>query len=91
MDNVEELRRTVIAREVEKQVSSKMEELAKDICRGLDETDNLEEMCAKMVRNGIVISINIAADIAIGMLVEAGILELKSEDELRRSIMSVIK
>lgn len=44
-----------------------------------------------MVRNGIVISINIAADLAIGMMVELGIAEPKSEDELRRSIMSVIK
>ncbi len=91
MDDTEELRRTVIAHEIERQLASQTVELTEDICQGLDETDSLEVKCAKMVRNGIVISINIAADIAIGMLVNAGIVEPKSENELRRNIMSVIK
>ncbi|WP_300788889.1 hypothetical protein [uncultured Acetatifactor sp.] len=91
MDDAKELRRTVIAREIERQLASKPVELMEDICQGLDEADSLEVKCAKMVRNGIVISINIAADLAIGMMVELGIAEPKSEDELRRSIMSVIK
>ena len=71
-------------------MASQKKELTEGICQGLDETDSLEVKCAKMVRNGIVISINIAADIAIGLLIESGLCEPKSEDELRRSLFSIV-
>lgn len=65
-DKMEELMRAVIAHEIDRQLAGQEEELTKEICQGLKETDSLEIACAKMVRNGIIISINIAADIAIG-------------------------
>lgn len=89
-DKTEELMRAVIANEVERQLASQEEELIKGICQGLEETDSLEKSCAKMVRNGIIISINIAADIAIGFLIESGLCEPKSDDKLRRNLFSVV-
>lgn len=42
MDDAKELRRTVIAREIERQLASKPVELMEGICQGLDEADSLK-------------------------------------------------
>lgn len=86
-----ELITAVVYREVDRQIAGQEDKLMEDIMQGLEETDSLEQMCAKMIRNGIVISIKLAADMAIGILVESGISEPRSDDELRRKIMNVVK
>ena len=89
MDN--ELITAVVYREVDRQIAGQEDKLMEDIMQGLDETDSLEQICVKIMRNGIVISVKLAADMAIGILVGAGISEPKSDDELRRKIMNVVK
>lgn len=91
MDRTSELWRAAIGHEVDRQIASQEDQLMEDVMQGLDGTESLEETCAKIVRNGILISIKLAADMVLGILVEAGLGEPKSDDELRRQIMNVVK
>lgn len=59
MDN--ELITAVVYREVDRQIAGQEDKLMEDIMQGLDETDSLEQICAKIMRNGIVISVKLAA------------------------------
>lgn len=86
---MDDLMRTVIAQEIGKQLYEQKEELQEALFLGCDKKDTLEEICSKMVINGIYFSTKLAAEIAIGILLESGELTPYSEDEFRRRIFSV--
>ena len=84
-----DLMRTAIAREVAKQLDRQKEELHKSLFQGCDYNDTFEKIFSQMVVNSVYYSVTLAAEIAIGILLEGGAVS-RSEDELRRSIFSVL-
>lgn len=86
---MDDLMRTVIAQEVGKQLDRQKEELQKALFQGCDHNDTLEKICAMMVINSVYYSVTLAAEIAIGILLESGEFTPRSEEELRRHIFSV--
>lgn len=91
MDDARELRRAVISREVERQIDEQKEELQEAIFRGCTETDSAEKIYTKMVLNGIIISAKIIADMTVNMLIDYGLVLPTSEDEIRKSLFSVVE
>lgn len=85
---MDDLIRTVIAQEVGRQLDRQKEELQKALFIGCDDKDTLEKICSKMVMNGVYFSTKLAAEIAIGILLEDGAVP-RSEEELRRGLFSV--
>ena len=83
-----DLMRTAIAREVAKQLDRQKEELHKSLFQGCDYNDTFEKIFSQMVVNSVYYSVTLAAEIAIGILLEGGAVS-RSEEELRRSIFSV--
>lgn len=90
-DSTSELIRTVIGQEIDRWFSEQGDWLNENILSGCDETDSYEKIYSRMVLNSIATSVKIAADIAITFLIKAGVSEPKSEEELRRLLMSVVK
>lgn len=85
---MDDLMRTVIAREVAKQLDRQKEELHEALFQGCDYNDTFEKIFSRMVVNSVYCSVTLAAEIAIGILLECGAVP-RSEEELRRSIFSV--
>ncbi len=50
---MDDLMRTAIAQETGRQIYEQREELQKAILQGCDGKDTLEEICSKMVMNGV--------------------------------------
>lgn len=90
-DSTDELIRAVIGQEVDRWFSMNEGWLMDNIFSGCKKTDSAEKIYSMMVVNSIVTSVKIAADLAISFLIKAGISEPKSEDELRKRLMSVVK
>lgn len=86
---MDDLKRMAIAQEIDRQIYEQREELQEAILRGCDDKDTLEETCTKMVMNGVCFSARLAAEMAIGILLESGLFTPRSDDELRKSIFSV--
>lgn len=91
MDDARELRRMAIHREVDERLNEQEKELKEAILQGCREMNSLEEICARMVLNGVVISAKIVADMAINMLIDYGLVLPASDDELRKSLFSVVE
>lgn len=85
---MDDLMRAVIAQEVRKQLDEQKEELHEELFQGCDRNGTLEEICAKMVVNGVYASTRLAAEMAMGLLLESGKFTPRSDDELRRRILS---
>ena len=88
MDN---LLRTAIEHEVDKQLEGQKDKLKECIFRGCDKADSWEVICAKMVLNGISVGTKLAAEMAIDILIKSGVRNPKSDDELRRELFSVVQ
>ena len=86
---MDDLMRTVIAREVAKQLDRQKEELHEALFQGCDYNDTFEKIFSRMVVNSVYCSVTLAAEIAVGILLESGELTPHSEKELRRRIFSV--
>lgn len=90
-DGTSELIRSVIGQEIDRWFSEQGDWLKENILSGCDETDSYENIYSRMVLNSIATSVKLAADIAITFLIKAGVSEPKSEEELRRLLMLVVK
>ena len=90
MDDTDELIKSVIEKEVDRQIAEQEKDLVEAITQGIKETDNLEMACAQMVRNGFVIAAKVCAVMAARMLFDAGVWEPKSDRELRKSLLTVV-
>ena len=88
---MDDLQKTVIDREVDRQLEGQKDKLEEYIFRGCEKTDSLEEICAKMILNGISVSTKLAAEMAIDILIKSGLCKPKNEDELRRGLFSVVR
>ncbi len=86
MDN---LLKTVIEREVDRQLEGQKDKLEECIFRGCEESDSWEEVCAKMVLNGITVGTKLAAQMAIDILIGSGVCKPKTDDELRKELFLV--
>ena len=86
---MDDLIRTVIAREVGKQLDRQKEELHEALFQGCDYNDTFEQIFSRMVINSVYCSVSLAAEVAIGILLESGEFTPHSEQELRRRIFSV--
>lgn len=84
-----DLIRTVIAGEVAKQLDRQKEELHEALFQGCDYNDTFEQIFSQMVVNSVYYSVSLAAEVAIGILLESGEFTPRSEEELRRHIFSV--
>ena len=83
-----DLMRVAIENEVRRQMDMQKEELHKALFRGCDNEDTFEEIFSKMVINSVYCSVTLAAEMAIGILLEGGAVP-RSEEELRRTLFSV--
>ncbi len=72
---------------IEKQLKEQVNDLIKEIAIGCERTDSTEVVCGKMIANAVVISIGAVFDI----LIDAGLVEPYSDDELRRKRLSIVK
>lgn len=90
-DSTDELIRAVIGQEVDRWFLGQEGWLMDNIFSGCKETDSTEKIYSMMVVNSIMTSVKIAADMTISFLIKAGISEPKSEDELRKRLMSVVR
>lgn len=90
MCDTEKLIKSVIEKEVDKQIAEQEEDLIADITQGIKETDSLEMACAQMVRNGFVIATKVCAVMAAKMLFDAGVWEPKPDNELVKSLLTVV-
>lgn len=85
---MDDLIRKVIEQEVARQLNEQKEELQKSLLQGCGEKDTSEEIYTRMIVNSVYISVTLAADIAIGILLRGGV-QPRSEEELRRSLFAV--
>lgn len=86
---MDSLKRTAIRQEVAKQLDMQREELIETLFQGCGEKDTPEKIYSRMIINGVYASVTLAAEMAIGILLESGEVTPRSDDELRRSIFSV--
>ena len=82
------LMRTAIEHEVRRQMDMQKEELSEALFRGCDYNDTSENFFSQMLVNAVYCSVTLAAEMAIGLLLEGGAVP-RSEEELRRSLFSV--
>ena len=85
------LRAKVLQKEIEEQLKEQVDDLVKEIAAGCKETDSMEVVCAKMIANAIAISARISMGAIFDILIEAGIAEPYSDDELRKKSLSIVK
>jgi len=86
---MDSLKRTAIRQEVAKQLDMQREGLLETLFQGCGEKDTPEKIYSRMIINGVYASVTLAAEMAIGILLESGEVTPRSDDELRRSIFSV--
>lgn len=91
MSDTSGLQKAAIEKEVRRQLYEQQEELAKAVVQGIEETDSMYNICAKMVVNGIEIAARITAVMAAEMLYAVGACEPRDDDELRRELFSVVR
>ena len=80
-----------LQKEIEKQLREQTDDLVKEIAAGCEETDSTEVVCGKMIANSIAISTRISIEAVLNILIEAGIVEPCSDNELRRKNLSIVK
>lgn len=90
MDDTNELRRSIIEREIDKQLFTQKDGLREAIMQGCKETDSYEEIYTKMIINSTMASVKITAMMIMEMLFDTGVWTPRSEDELRKNIFSVV-
>ena len=83
-----DLMRMAIENEVRRQMDMQKEELHEALFRGCNNDDTFEKVFSKMVINAVYCSVTLAAEMAIGILLEGGAVP-RSEEELRRRLFSV--
>lgn len=76
---------------IEKQLEEQKDDLIEEIARGCEHTDSTEVVCGKMIANAIVISTRVSAGMLFDILVDLGIAEPYSDNDLRKRKMSVLK
>lgn len=54
-------------------------------------TDSTEVVCGKMVANAVAISVRISLGAVLDILIDAGLVEPYSDDELRRRKLSIVR
>ena len=61
------------------------------IAAGCEMTDSTEVVCGKMVANAVAISVRISLGAVLDILIDAGLVEPYSDDELRRRKLSIVR
>ena len=84
----DQLMRTAIEHEVRRQIDMQKEELCEALFRGCDDSSTAEDRASQILVNAVYCSVTLAAEMAIGILLEGGAVP-RSEEELRRSLFSV--
>ncbi len=90
MCDTDELRRSIIRREIDKQLHEQLAELQGDLMRGCGEKDSYEDIYSKMIINSIVISVKITATMIIEALFDTGVWEPRSDDDMRKDLFAVV-
>lgn len=90
MDDTNELRRSVIQREIDKQLHEQLAELQGDLMRGCEEKDSYEDIYSKMIVNSVVISVKITATMIMEALFDTGVWEPRPDDEMRKGLFVVV-
>ena len=85
------LQATALEKEIDRQIKEKENELMEEILKGCEDTDSTEALCAKMIRNAILISIKLSVGTNLDILINLGIVEPHDEEQLRKNIMSIVK
>ncbi|EOS23545.1 hypothetical protein C806_03051 [Lachnospiraceae bacterium 3-1] len=86
-----ELQVRALQGEIEKQLREQADDFAKEIAVGCEETDSTEVVCGKMIANAVAISTGICLGAVLDALINAGVVEPYSDDELRRRNFLSIK
>ena len=86
-----ELQAIALQKGIEKQLKEQTDDLIKELAVGCEETDSTEVVCAKMIANAVAVSSRISMGAILDILIEAGIVEPYSDNELRRKNMSIVK
>ncbi len=76
---------------IEKQLKEQVNDLIKEIAIGCERTNSTEVVCGKMIANAVVISTRISIGAVFDILIDAGLVEPYSDDELRRKRLSIVK
>lgn len=76
---------------IRKQLQEQSDDLAKEIHVGCEATDSTETLCGKMVANAITISVRISIGAVLDILIDAGLIEPYSDDEIRRKKLSIVR
>ena len=85
------LQAITLQKEIEEQLKERKDDLVEEIVAGCEESDSIEVVCEKMIVNAIVISARISAGVLLDMLIDAGIAEPRSDNELRKKSLSIVK
>lgn len=80
-----------IQKEIEKQLEEQKDKLMEELARGCEHTDSTEVVCGKMIANAIAIVTRISAGMLFDVLIDVGIVEPYSDDELRRRSFGIVK
>ncbi len=86
-----ELQLIALQKEIERQLKERNREIMEEITIGCEHTDSTEVICGKMIVNAIAISARISAGMLFDILIDAGIAEPRSDSELRRQNLSIVK
>ena len=86
-----ELQKIAMEKAIDKQFNERRGWIEEEIFKGCLDTDSTEQVCAKMIINGVSIATKMAAALAIDFLHEAEVVELSSDDEIRKRIFSVVE
>ena len=63
----------------------------KEIAAGCEETDSTEVVCGKMIANAVAISTNICLGAVLDILINVGVVEPYSDDEIRKRNLLIVK
>lgn len=86
-----ELQIKALQNEIEKQLREQSDELVKEIAAGCEETDSTEVVCGKMIANAVAISTNICLGAVLDILINVGVVEPYSDDEIRKRNLLIVK
>ena len=86
-----EVQKMAMEKEIDEQFAERMGWIKEELSKGCMDTDSTEKVYAQMIVNGINIATKLSAALALDFLDEAGVIELRSEDEIREGIFSVVE
>ena len=86
-----ELQIKALQNEIEKQLREQSDELVKEIAAGCEETDSTGVVCGKMIANAVAISTNICLGAVLDILINVGVVEPYSDDEIRKRNLLIVK